>query len=61
MRTARRARLSVVIGGIGKTALAVEAAYRCKERGLFEAFICVSAKLKRLEPSGIKEQSPAAA
>ncbi|MGH7599692.1 MAG: NB-ARC domain-containing protein [bacterium] len=49
------------IGGIGKTALAMEAAYRCKEAGLFEAFIFVSAKLKRLEPSGIKEQSPVAA
>ena len=49
------------IGGIGKTALAVEAAYRCKEAGLFEAFIFISAKQKRLEPSGIKEQSPVAA
>jgi tetratricopeptide (TPR) repeat protein len=49
------------IGGIGKTALAVEAAYRCKEAGRFEAFIFVSAKQKRLEPSGIKEQSPVAA
>jgi len=49
------------IGGIGKTALAVEAAYRCKEVGRFEAFIFVSAKLKRLETSGIKEQSPVAA
>ncbi len=49
------------IGGIGKTALAMEAAYRCKEAGLFEAFIFVSAKLKRLEPSGIKERSPVAA
>jgi len=49
------------IGGIGKTALAVEAAYRCKEAGRFEAFIFVSAKQKRLEPSGIKDQSPVAA
>jgi hypothetical protein len=48
------------IGGIGKTALAVEAAYRCKERGLFEAFIFVSAKQKRLKPSGIKAEVRAA-
>ena len=48
------------IGGIGKTALAVEAAYRCKERGLFEAFIFVSAKQKRLEPSGIRAEARAA-
>lgn len=48
------------IGGIGKTALAVEAAYRCKARGLFDAFIFVSAKQKRLEPSGIKAETRAA-
>jgi tetratricopeptide (TPR) repeat protein len=48
------------IGGIGKTALAVEAAYRSKERGLFDAFIFVSAKQKRLEPSGIKAEARAA-
>jgi len=48
------------IGGIGKTALAVEAAYRCKEQNRFEAFIFVSAKQNRLEPSGIKALSPAA-
>ena len=48
------------IGGIGKTALAVEAAYRCKERQLFDAFIFVSAKQKRLEPSGIKPETRAA-
>lgn len=48
------------IGGIGKTALAVEAAYRLKERGLFDAFIFASAKQKRLEPSGIKAEARAA-
>jgi tetratricopeptide (TPR) repeat protein len=48
------------IGGIGKTALAVEAAYRCKERGLFEAFIFVSAKQKHLEPGGIRAEARAA-
>jgi tetratricopeptide (TPR) repeat protein len=48
------------IGGIGKTALAVEAAYRCKEHDLFEAFIFVSAKQKRLEPGGIRAETRAA-
>jgi len=48
------------IGGIGKTALAVEAAYRCKEHDLFEAFIFVSAKQKRLELGGIKAETRAA-
>ncbi|MBI4674251.1 MAG: ATP-binding protein, partial [Chloroflexi bacterium] len=41
------------IGGIGKTALAIEAAYLCKERALFEDFIFVSAKAHRLNPTGI--------
>jgi tetratricopeptide (TPR) repeat protein len=40
------------IGGIGKTALAVEVAYLCQERGLFDAFLFVSAKQTRLEPGG---------
>jgi len=48
------------IGGIGKTALAVEAAYLCKERGLFKAFIFVSAKQNILDPGGIRELTPAA-
>ncbi len=48
------------IGGIGKTALAVEAAYRCKEKGLFDAFIFVSAKQNILDPRGIRELTPVA-
>jgi MinD-like ATPase involved in chromosome partitioning or flagellar assembly len=48
------------IGGIGKTALAVEAAYRCKERGLFDAFIFIAAKQNILATSGIHELRPAA-
>ena len=48
------------IGGIGKTALAVEAAHRCKELEVFDAFISVSAKQKRLEPGGIKPEVRAA-
>jgi tetratricopeptide (TPR) repeat protein len=47
------------IGGIGKTALAVEAAYRCQEQGLFDVFIFVSAKQTILAPSGIREQTSA--
>ncbi|MBI3732484.1 MAG: hypothetical protein HY259_03385, partial [Chloroflexi bacterium] len=45
------------IGGIGKTALAVEVAYLCKERGLFDTFVFATAKTLRLEPSGIKDQA----
>lgn len=48
------------IGGIGKSALAVEAAYRCKEQGLFDVFIFVSAKQNILDPGGIRELTPAA-
>jgi hypothetical protein len=48
------------IGGIGKTALAVEVAHRCKEMEVFDAFIFVSAKQKRLEPSGVKAEARAA-
>jgi tetratricopeptide (TPR) repeat protein len=48
------------IGGIGKTALAVEAAHRCKEKGLFDAFIFVSAKQNILDPSKIRELTPVA-
>ncbi len=48
------------IGGIGKTALAVEAAHRCKDRGLFAAYVFVSAKQTFLKPGGIREQAPAA-
>ncbi|MDQ3918083.1 MAG: tetratricopeptide repeat protein [Acidobacteriota bacterium] len=48
------------IGGIGKTALAVEAAHRCKERGLFDAFVFVSAKQNLLTPSGAQQLSPPA-
>jgi tetratricopeptide (TPR) repeat protein len=48
------------IGGIGKSALAIEAAYRCKANGLFEAFVFVSAKQNILDPNGIRELKPAA-
>lgn len=48
------------IGGIGKTAMAIEAAWRCKEKGFFDAFIFVSAKQSILSPGGIRELKPAA-
>lgn len=48
------------IGGIGKTALAAEAAYHCKEKRLFDAFIFVSAKQNILAPGGIRPLTPAA-
>lgn len=48
------------IGGIGKTALAIEVAHRCKEQGLFDAFVFVTAKQNLLAPGGIRELSPPA-
>lgn len=48
------------IGGIGKTALAIEAAYLCKDQCLFNSFVFVSAKQKTLAPDGIHELNPAA-
>jgi hypothetical protein len=43
------------IGGIGKTSLAIEVAYICKERDQFDAYIFVTAKRDRLETTGITE------
>jgi tetratricopeptide (TPR) repeat protein len=48
------------IGGIGKTSLAVEAAYRSQDMDTFDAFIFVSAKQNILVPDGIREQTSAA-
>ncbi len=48
------------IGGIGKTAIAIEAAYRAQEASTFEAFVFVTAKQNILEPGGIKELNPPA-
>ena len=43
------------IGGIGKTALAIESGHQAQETGLFDAFVFVSAKTNRLDPDGIRE------
>ncbi len=48
------------IGGIGKTALAIEAAHRAQDTSLFDAFVFVTAKQNILAPSGIRELAPAA-
>ena len=48
------------ICGIGKTALAIEAAHRAQDAGAFDAFVFVSAKQNILAPSGIRELAPAA-
>ncbi|MGD0339517.1 MAG: tetratricopeptide repeat protein [Bacteroidota bacterium] len=48
------------IGGIGKSAIAIEAAYRTQEGGLFDAFVFITAKQNILEPSGIHELNPPA-
>ncbi len=46
------------IGGVGKTSLAIEVAYRCIEEKLFVAIIWVSAKETILTTYGIEEQTP---
>lgn len=48
------------LGGIGKTSLAIEAAYLSKERKLFDFFVFVSAKDNTLDPPGIRELPPMA-
>ena len=48
------------IGGIGKSAIAIEAAYRLQEANSFDAFVFVTAKQNILDPSGIKELNPPA-
>lgn len=48
------------IGGIGKTALAVEVAYLCLEQARFDAFFFTTAKLTRLAPGGEQRTEDAA-
>lgn len=45
------------IGGVGKTALAIEVAHLCKELGGFDAFVFMSAKQTELTPEGIIDVS----
>jgi len=42
------------IGGIGKTALALEVAHLCREAGSFDAFLFLTAKQEQLTPTGIR-------
>lgn len=43
------------IGGIGKTTVAIETAYRARAQHLFESFVFVSAKQRILDPDGVHE------
>lgn len=43
------------IGGIGKTTVAIETAYRARARSLFESFVFVSAKQRILDPDGVHD------
>ncbi|RMF82616.1 MAG: ATP-binding protein, partial [Nitrospirae bacterium] len=45
------------IGGIGKTALALEVAHIARERAWFDAYLFVSAKTTHLTPDGIREET----
>jgi NB-ARC domain len=46
------------LGGVGKTSLAIEVAYRCIEKELFTSIIWVTAKEFILTTYGIEEQTP---
>jgi tetratricopeptide (TPR) repeat protein len=46
------------IGGVGKTALALEIAYRCLQQRRFHAIVWVSAKRKKLVLTGIEDIVP---
>lgn len=48
------------IGGIGKSAIAIEAAYRSQEASSFDAFVFITAKQNILEPNGMKDLNPVA-
>jgi hypothetical protein len=43
------------IGGIGKTALAIEVAHLCREEGRFDAYVFVTAKREELTSGGIQK------
>jgi len=45
------------LGGMGKTALALEAAHRAREQAWFDAYAFASAKTARLTPEGVREET----
>ncbi|WP_238846254.1 ATP-binding protein [Nostoc edaphicum] len=45
------------IGGMGKTALALEVAHLAREQALFDAYLFVSAKTTRLSTEGVREET----
>ncbi len=45
------------LGGMGKTALALEVAHRARERAWFDAYLFVSAKTTWLTPQGVREET----
>ncbi|MEH2255967.1 tetratricopeptide repeat protein [Nostoc sp.] len=45
------------IGGMGKTALALEVAHLARQKGLFDAYLFVSAKTTRLSIEGVREET----
>jgi tetratricopeptide (TPR) repeat protein len=45
------------IGGIGKTALALEVAHRAKEQAMFDAYLFASAKTTWLTPDGVRAET----
>jgi tetratricopeptide (TPR) repeat protein len=45
------------IGGIGKTALALEVAHMARERGQFDAYLFASAKTSWLTPEGVRQET----
>lgn len=48
------------IGGIGKSAIAIESAYLAQDKLMFDAFVFITAKTNTLDPSGIRELNPPA-
>lgn len=45
------------IGGIGKTALALEVAHQAKDRAGFDAYLFITAKTSRLTPDGVRAET----
>ncbi|ARV62797.1 NB-ARC domain-containing protein [Nostocales cyanobacterium HT-58-2] len=45
------------IGGMGKTALALEVAHRARDQALFDAYLFASAKTTWLSPEGVRQET----